>query len=158
MKDDDYSYENLKNLKYIDWIMKEVTRYYGPINLNFLRINNSDFILKGVPIKKNTGFGVQHLGLHFSEEYYKNPTQFRPERWEEECNNVPTYAIGGFSGGPRTCIGKNLARLNAKIGLIKFMKRYEKVELETKDLELYFRLVYQPKSYKTKLTKVSKND
>ena len=38
------------------------------------------------------------------------------------------------------------------------MKRYEKVELETKDLELYFRLVYQPKSYKTKLTKVSKND
>jgi cytochrome P450 len=30
MKDEDYSFENLKNLTYIDLLQKETTRYYGP--------------------------------------------------------------------------------------------------------------------------------
>ncbi len=30
-----------------------------------------------------------------------------------------------FSGGPRSCIGKNLALLESKIAVIKFMQRYE---------------------------------
>ena len=33
MKDDDYSYENLKNLRFIDNIQKETIRMYGPVNL-----------------------------------------------------------------------------------------------------------------------------
>ena len=50
--------------------------------------------------------------------------EFRPERWTSECENNPIFASGGFSAGPRVCIGKHLAKLEAKIGLIKFMKRY----------------------------------
>ena len=37
MKDEDYSYENLKNFTYIDCVEKEVTRYFGPANGNFTR-------------------------------------------------------------------------------------------------------------------------
>ena len=37
---------------------------------------------------------------------------------------MPAFTVGGFGGGARGCIGKNFARLEAKIGLIKFMKRY----------------------------------
>ena len=103
---------------------KEVTRFYGPINGNFYRVALNDTHLKGVPIQKGTMLGAQPIGSHYSSKYYKNPKEFRPERWEEECNNIPAYAVGGFSGGPRTCIGKHLARTEAKIGLIKFMKRY----------------------------------
>ena len=72
---------------------------------------------------------MQPLATHYSQKYYKDPTKFRPERWISECDNVPTYAFTGFSGGPRSCIGKHLAKLEAKIGLIKFMKRYKKIEL-----------------------------
>jgi len=38
MLNDDYSYENLKNLIYIDYIQKETSRYYGPSNGVFGRI------------------------------------------------------------------------------------------------------------------------
>lgn len=54
---------------------------------------------------------VQPMGLHYSEEFYKEPERFRPERWDEECNKLPSYAIAGFGGGPRACIGKQLAKL-----------------------------------------------
>ena len=95
----------------------------------------------------------QPVGLHYSEKYYKNPTEFRPERWINECSNLPAFAFAGFSGGPRSCIGKNLAKLEAKIGLIKFMKRYEKIELPEKKVDFIIRFIYQPRGFKTKLTK-----
>lgn len=37
MKNEDYSYENLKNLKYIDLLQKEITRYYGPVTIPFVK-------------------------------------------------------------------------------------------------------------------------
>ena len=37
MKDDDFSYENLKKCTYIDCVEKEVTRFYGPVNQIFSR-------------------------------------------------------------------------------------------------------------------------
>jgi cytochrome P450 len=46
-----------------------------------------------------------------NEKYFKNPNVFRPERWENECDNIHPYALTGFSGGPRNCIGKHLALL-----------------------------------------------
>ena len=100
----------------------------------------------------------QPIGVHFSEKYYKNPKEFIPERWISECDNIPMFASGGFSAGPRVCIGKNLAKLESKIGLIKFMKRYKKIKLPMEEIELVFRIVYQPKEFKTKMIKFQKED
>ena len=61
--------------------------------------------------------------------------------------------MGGFVFGARSCIGKHLGRLETKIGLIKFMKRYERVVLPVEKVEMVFRFLYQPKSFKTKLIK-----
>ena len=98
-------------MKYIDYVEKETTRFYGPVNLIFGRCTTKDHLLKGIPIYKDTLFGIQPLGFHYCLKYYKNPTEFRPERWIDECDNLPSYAVGGFGGGARTCIGKYLAKL-----------------------------------------------
>lgn len=55
-----------------------------------------------------------HMSMpnHYSEKYYKNPTEFRPERWlTGELDNLHPYAHYGFHAGARSCIGKNLALL-----------------------------------------------
>jgi cytochrome P450 len=39
LTDDDINYENLTRLAYIDWLLMEVTRYYGPASANFERIS-----------------------------------------------------------------------------------------------------------------------
>ena len=111
MGNDDYSYDNLKKMSYIDCVEKEVTRFYGPANNVILRAAAKDHFLKEVPITKGTFFGINYMGMHYSEEYYKNPTEFRPERWQGECDHIPTFAVGGFGSGPRSCIGKHLAKL-----------------------------------------------
>lgn len=83
---DDYSYETLKKLVYIDWIQKETSRYYGPISGIFMREPIKDNYLNKLPIKKGTYVSLQHLGNHYSEKYFVNPHEFRPERWESECD------------------------------------------------------------------------
>ena len=142
MQEDDYSYENLKRFAYIDCVIKETIRYYPPVNRLFTKVALEDGFVNEIPIKKGTLLNIQTLGVHYSEQYYKNPTEYRPERWVSECDNIPTYAFNGFSGGPRTCIGKHLAQLEAKISLIKFMKRYKKIELPTKNIKMKFGFVY----------------
>ena len=80
-----------------------------------------------VKIMKDTTFSIQPIGTHYSEKYFQKPTEFKPERWAEECKNLPAFVFGGFGGGSRSCIGKQLLRIESKIGLIKFMKRYSKI-------------------------------
>ena len=108
-------------------------------------------MLKGIPISKGTFVYNQPLGLHYSEKYYKNPREFRPERWEGECDKLPAYALVGFSGGPRSCIGKHLALLESKIGLIKLMQRYKQIELGVKEVEMAMKLTYQPRNFLSKM-------
>ena len=111
MENEDYSHQNLKKFVYIDNVMKETLRFYPPVNRLFVRIALEDGYINEVPIKKKTSLNIQTLGVHYSEKYYKNPIKFRPERWISECDNLPAFAFNGFSGGPRTCIGKHLALL-----------------------------------------------
>jgi hypothetical protein len=54
MKDDDYSYENLKKFTYIEMLQKETTRYFGPGTQLFPRIALHDNYLNGLPVKKGT--------------------------------------------------------------------------------------------------------
>ena len=48
---------------------------------------------------------------------------------------------------------QTLGSLKSKIGLIKFLKRHKGMELGVREVELIFRLTYQPKGFKTKLVK-----
>jgi cytochrome P450 len=53
----------------------------------------------------------------------------------KDGNEVNPYAVGRFGGGARSCIGKHLALLEAKISLVKFMKRYSKIVCQTTTLK-----------------------
>ena len=86
MQDDDYSYDNLKKLKYLENVQKEAVRYSNSDGGLFLREANQDNFLDGVPITKGTMINIMFKATHYSEKYFKNPTVFRPERWESECN------------------------------------------------------------------------
>ena len=110
MKEDDYSYENIKKMTYLEYVEKETTRIFGPGNGTDSRVSSKDFYLKDVPISKGTFLRAQPLGTHFSDEYFSDPHVFRPKRWESECQNIPSFSFYGFGGGPRSCIGKQFAK------------------------------------------------
>lgn len=85
---------------------------YGPGNIILVRQAARDNYVNGLAIKKGTLVTVNPYANHFSEEYFKNPFEFRPERWlNGECDNINPFVLIGFSAGARTCLGKHLALL-----------------------------------------------
>lgn len=48
----------------------------------FTRIAQKDHYIANIPILKGTGVNIQPVPNHYNEKYYKNPFEFRPERWE----------------------------------------------------------------------------
>ena len=115
------------------------------------RSPKTDSYLNGIKIKKNTLISINYFAIHRNRDYYRDPEIFRPERWEE-CADLPPYCFGGFGGGSRSCIGKHFAMLEAKISLIKFFKRYSKIELPKKDFSLMLRVLYKTEDMNVKLT------
>ena len=83
MSTNDYSYENLKNLTYIDNVQKETLRVYGPSIFLFWREAAKDNLLGEIPIRKGSLISVVWLANHLSEKYFIEPNKFRPERWEK---------------------------------------------------------------------------
>lgn len=73
MKEDNYSFENLKNFVYIDNLQKETTRLFGPGPSLFTRQASVDNYLDGIPIKKGTCFETNIMTNHFNEKYFKKP-------------------------------------------------------------------------------------
>ena len=82
MSEDDYTFENLKNLKYIDLVQKETTRFYGPTYGLFVREVAKDHFLKDIPLQKGTLLNAP-ISSHYNDKYFKDPYVFRPERWEK---------------------------------------------------------------------------
>ena len=41
-----------------------------------------------------------------SEKYFKDPLQFKPERWIRESKDVHSFSHLQFGFGPRMCVGK----------------------------------------------------
>ena len=99
---------------------------------------------------------VPFLPNNYNPQYFKDPQEFNPERWEsEEIKKIPTHAYGGFGGGARSCIGKHFGMLENKVAITKFMKRYN-YEMTDKVLKMKWNLMTGPQKIYLKLEKRSK--
>ena len=59
------------------------------------------------------------------EEYWDNPEEFKPERFLGETTKpIKTAAYFPFNTGPRTCLGKDMALIEAKIVLVWVLQRF----------------------------------
>jgi len=59
--------------------------------------------------------------IHYREDLFPNPEQFRPERFID--GRADTYAWIPFGGGVRRCIGASFAELEMRIVLRAFIER-----------------------------------
>ena len=70
MQDDDYIYENLKKMIYVDQIQKETTRLYGPAIGLSMKEFMKDHYLVGTPMKKGIYVNVLQCTNNFKEKKY----------------------------------------------------------------------------------------
>ncbi|KAK9989593.1 hypothetical protein SO802_029832 [Lithocarpus litseifolius] len=107
---------NLHELPYLQATVKETLRLHSPIPLLVPHMNLEEAKLGGYTIPKESKVVVNAWWLSNNPEWWKNPEEFRPERFlEEECG---TDAVAGgkvdfrflpFGMGRRSCPGIILA-------------------------------------------------
>lgn len=82
--------------------------------------------------------------MHYNEEYFPEPTAFKPERW---LGDIPKSYFRTFGRGLRACLGQNLAVNELKIILVMTVRDFafecvveanERARCAHTDLDLVF--------------------
>jgi retinoid hydroxylase len=115
----------IKQMKLLDYAIDEAERMYPPIG-NGPRGAAEDFEFNGyhVPARKRVFYSI--AATHLNPRIFANPETFDPERFappREEHKATP-YALVGFGGGSRICLGINFAQIEIKLIVQAVLARY----------------------------------
>jgi cytochrome P450 len=115
---------DLRNLPYLAMVVDEVLRL-RPTTWSLLRDVINDDEIGGFHIPaKSMIFLDLHL-THRLPQYWEDPEHFIPERFSPgRSAGRPRFAYFPFGGGPRQCIGNELALMEIKLILIRMVQLY----------------------------------
>jgi cytochrome P450 len=103
--------------------IQESMRLYPPVWL-LSRRAVADDRLGEFDVPAGTLVCVSPYILHRDERFWEHPEEFDPDRFSEaRSEGRPDYAYIPFSGGPRHCIGRHLAMLEAQLVLATIRQR-----------------------------------
>ncbi|XP_017879879.1 cytochrome P450 6a2-like, partial [Ceratina calcarata] len=82
------TYESLKEMTYMDQVIRESQRYYASVN-NMYKVCTEECTLKGSDglkyrVKPGTEIFISVYGLHKDPRYWSDPETFDPDRFSEE--------------------------------------------------------------------------
>lgn len=116
--------EDVERLEWTDRSLTEAMRLYPPA-WGIGREPLEDLEIGGWPLAEGTQVFLVQWSLHRDPRFYERPGAFRPERWTEELRSeLPRFAYLPFGGGPRHCVGRNFATLEATLVLATLLRRW----------------------------------
>ncbi len=129
------TFDDLPQLPITHAIIKEVLRLYPPAWVIF-RETSLGLTLRDETIPPGNAFAIFPYVVHRDEQWYEDPLAFRPARWLEGPNqslrlaqSLPKGAYFPFGLGPRTCIGKGFAQMEAQLILATMAQRFRLEQL-----------------------------
>lgn len=135
--------DDLKEMRYLECVIKEVMRLHPPISFfsrkikEFLNIDDKVFTKQWTCI-------VSIFHLHRNPRVFENPEKFDPDRFlPENASKIPPYGFIPFSLGTRMCIGNRLAMMSVKVILATILRNCT-VETVVTEVEHYFRISLNP--------------
>ncbi|CAH3047031.1 unnamed protein product, partial [Porites lobata] len=106
-KDDDVLPSHLAKLRYLKACLKESMRL-NPTFPVMSRILEEDVVLSGYNVPAKTLVVLEFYATTRSDKYFKDPLDFKPERWLRESKEAHPFSHLQFGYGPRMCVGKKL--------------------------------------------------
>jgi cytochrome P450 len=114
---------DLKELVYLDWVLKESMRLYPPV-WSLARMAIADDALGGHHVPKGTTVMFFPYIVHRLPEIWANPERFDPERFTpERFAAIPKTAYLPFLHGQRKCIGDGFASVEARLVLATLLQQ-----------------------------------
>jgi retinoid hydroxylase len=123
--DADPTLDDIKRMKVLDNALSEAERMYPPV-ADGPRGVVEDFEFDGYLIPAGTFVFYSIAASHVLPSVFAAPDRFDPDRFappREEHRRTP-YALVGFGGGPRICIGINFAQVEIKAMVAHILRRY----------------------------------
>ncbi|XP_045763947.1 cytochrome P450 4d2-like [Maniola jurtina] len=145
--DRDPSYVELKEMKYLELVIRESLRLYPSVPL-IERLMTKDTEIAGLKLRKNTSVIVNIFEIHRHPELYDNPMEFRPERHSTlEANSAKNaFSWLAFSAGPRNCIGQKFAMMELKVTVASVIKSFIVLPADSKEPGLCAELILRSDS------------
>jgi len=121
------SYEVVKNLPYLNAVIKEALRVYSPSGNGLPRIvPEGGMRIHDHFFEQGTILSVPTYTIHRDVEVWgEDASVFRPERWFERDEDAMQKAFNPFSYGPRACVGRNFAFMELLVIISSVFRRFD---------------------------------
>ncbi|XP_065367004.1 uncharacterized protein LOC135959837 [Calliphora vicina] len=137
----EFSYEAMKEMVYLDQIIAETLRLYTVLPL-ISRQALEDYPVPGQPkfvIKKDMLVLIPSGAIHRDERYYPNPNVFNPDNFSaEKVAQRDSVLYLPFGDGPRNCIGMRFGKMQALVGLAVLLKHFKFTVCEKTQIPLTY--------------------
>lgn len=129
--------ETLKQMTYLEQVLKEVLRLVPPVVRSGSRRVLEPCEFSGYAIPQGWDVYYQIPETHQNPQIYKNPEQFDPDRFslERAEDKQKIFSHIPFGGGIRECLGKEFAKLEMKIFTALLVRSYQWELLPNQNLE-----------------------
>ena len=121
--------EDLPKLGEVERVLKESLRLYPPA-WAISRILNEDDELRGFQLPAGSQVLISQYVIQRLPDLWPDPERFDPDRFLEAAEKQrPRFAYFPFGGGPRQCIGKLFAMMEAQLMLVVLLQR-SRIEID----------------------------
>ena len=125
-------HEDLKELEYTLWCIKEALRRYPPV-ANILRRADKDVDVCGYTIPKGAEIAIAIYSVQHHPDVWENAYEYDPLRFHPDAvSKRDPYSFLAFSAGSRNCIGQNFAMNEMKVVITSIVRRF-KISLHDDD-------------------------
>lgn len=121
------TYEQVKDLKYMDNVIQETLRIHSTSSLGLPRLvpPGDGITILGHHFPPYTVLSVPAYTIHHSTEIWgSDADSFNPDRWDRVTEKQKAAFIP-FSYGPRSCVGRNVAEMELALIVATVFRRYE---------------------------------
>lgn len=136
---EDLTRSHIAKISYLKCVLNETLRLYPQLPVNIRVALKTTFLPSGggptgtspVLIRRGTGVGYSVYHMHrMTSLYGPNANEFHPERWENtDLEKKVGWGFMPFHGGPRICLGKDFALMEASYGIVKIIQTFPNLRL-----------------------------